>query len=53
MDLAKFMGWSTLAMAQRYTRHEDQERALRAHRELWGGKTALKIRHHATRSLPV
>jgi len=33
MDLAKFMGWSTLAMAQRYTRHEDQERALRAHRE--------------------
>jgi len=33
MDLAKFMGWSTLAMAQRYTRHEAQERALKAHRE--------------------
>ena len=32
MDLAKFMGWSTLAMAQRYTKHEAQERALKAHR---------------------
>ena len=33
MDLAKFMGWSTLAMAQRYTMHEAQERALKAHRQ--------------------
>jgi site-specific recombinase XerD len=33
LDLARFMGWSTLAMAQRYTKHEAQERALKAHRE--------------------
>jgi integrase/recombinase XerD len=32
LDLARFMGWSTLAMAQRYTRHEAQERALKAHK---------------------
>jgi hypothetical protein len=33
LDLARFMGWSTLAMAQRYTKSEAQERALRAHRQ--------------------
>jgi len=33
LDLSKFMGWSTLAMAQRYTQHEAQERALIAHKE--------------------
>jgi len=32
LDLARFMGWSTLAMAQRYTKSEAQERALKAHR---------------------
>jgi integrase/recombinase XerC len=33
LDLARFMGWSTLAMAQRYTKSEAQERALKAHRQ--------------------
>jgi site-specific recombinase XerD len=32
LDLAKFMGWADLAMAQRYTKHDAQERALRAHK---------------------
>ncbi len=32
LDLARFMGWSTLAMAQRYTKSEAQDRALKAHR---------------------
>jgi site-specific recombinase XerD len=33
LDLARFMGWSTLAMAQRYTKSEAQDRALKAHRQ--------------------
>jgi integrase len=33
LDLATNMGWSTLAMAKRYTQHEAQQRALIAHKQ--------------------
>src|SRR5438132_5707580 len=33
LDLLRFMGWTSPEMAMRYTKHEAQERALRAHRK--------------------